>query len=108
MKMTRYSPCGYGAMGADEEGKYVRIEEAQVAVGEYVMELKQLKDLLRWRKVGEETAPVSTLLILWHPNNGIRLSNWNRTIPADIIEKSLRKEGVTHWRPIGPLPEGGK
>ena len=88
--LTRYSPGGYGAMTEDEQGDYVRLSDVEY--------------LLRWRKVGEEM-PETVALYLVLQGRMAKLLWWR----GDCHDADDWKHfGVTHWRPIGPMPEGGE
>ena len=113
MKITRYSPGGYGAMVEDSSGEYVRLSEIEPLVqkavdqardsgifagsliaDENAEELAKLRDLLRWRKVGEEMPTEEDEYLVFQYGHPERMywredSDWR---------------GITHWRPIGPMP----
>ena len=117
MKITRYSPGSYGAMTEDADGKYVRIEDAAKIAHEYrnqgimagsfladenAEELRAAIDLLRWRKVGEEMPPEAGYCIVMCSGSAALYL----LLPG--VSPSFAEMGVTHWRPIGPMPEGGE
>ena len=117
MSIKRYSPGGNGAMTEDTDGKYVRIEDAAKLANEYrnqgimagsfladenAEELKAAQELLRWRKVGEEMPTDSGYCIVMCQGSAA-LYLWLSGISPTFAEM-----GVTHWRPIGPMPEGGE
>ena len=120
-KLTRYSPGGYGAMTEDSEGDYVRLSEIEpmlrravdhakdsgilagsIIADENAEELRAARDLLRWRKVGEEMPPEAGYCIVMCSGSAALYL----LLPG--VSPSFAEMDVTHWRPIGPMPEGGE
>ena len=96
----------------DPNGKYVRIEDAAKLAHEYrnqgimagsfladenAEELRKLRDLMRWRKVGEEMPTDRGYYLTIELGKHCFLDFW----PGEW-------KRITHWRPIGPMPEGGE
>lgn len=115
-KIQRYSPGAYGAMCEDEGGDYVRLSEIEplvqkavdhakdsgifagsILADENAEELRKARELLRWRKVGEEMPKERGYYLTLEFGKNAFLDYW----PGEW-------KRITHWRPVGPLPEGGK
>lgn len=62
----------------------------------------KLRDLLRWRDAwGEPPTEHGNYLVhryAFYGDSAIMTLHWNGSWPM---------RAITHWRPIGPLPEGG-
>ena len=117
MKITRYSPGGYGAMTEDSEGDYVRLSEIEplirravdnakdsgilagsIIADENAEELRRAQELLRWRKFPDETPE--------EESDNIAVCYGH--IDYRFYRTGSDWRGITHWRPIGPMPEGGE
>ena len=119
-KLTRYSPGGYGAMTEDEAGDYVRLSEIEPRIRQAVdnardsglfagsliaeenaEELAKLRDLLRWRDA-EKELPTEKMKCIVIKDGYVETEMWHKDIHSRLDWKAMK---ITHWRPIGPMPE---
>lgn len=71
----------------------------------------ELEDLLRWRKCGEEMPENDELVLATDSDfEGIELASWSNGagLWCGAGGELHKRDWYTHWRPIGPLPEGGE
>lgn len=93
-KLTRYSPGGYGAMVPDEGGDYVRAED--------------VSDLLRWRKVEDGVPENQRTVLVLLKNGDFDVAVFDPEAGWLAPDSDEFYSEPTHWRPIGPMQEGGK
>ena len=70
------------------------------------IELEKLRDAMRWRKWSEEKPNINGEYYMVMGDSRLPTFGLYNGVMFRLPSRVL--EGVTHWRPIGPLPKEGE